>query len=132
MDPVTLLGVLVPLASMIFPAAVDFFKKKFIPAANDSPERTMGTLATTKPETLGPYVQSLAAYLEAQVKFFNRDVIGNASKWVVDSRAIIRPLCVVGSLIALALEYTGILKLDPATRTGMLSIVTNWVGSRVV
>ena len=29
------------LGGMVFPSIVDFVKKKFIPASNDTPERTM-------------------------------------------------------------------------------------------
>lgn len=127
-----ILGLVGTLGGMVFPSIVDFVKKKWIPASNDTPERTMGTLATTKPETLGPYVQSLALYLEAQVKFFNRDVVGTPSTWVVNLRAAIRPLAVIGSFLIIGFEYVGSFKLDPATRTGLLTVIGNWIGSRII
>jgi hypothetical protein len=126
-----ILGLVGTLGGMVFPSIVDFVKKKWIPASNDTPERTMGTLATTKPETLAPYVASLAAYLEAQVKFFNRDVVGTPSVWVVNLRAAIRPIAVIGSFVIIGLDMLQSLKLDPATRAGLLTVIGNWIGSRI-
>jgi len=126
-----ILGLAGTLAGMVFPSIVDFVKKKWIPASNDTPERTMGTLATTKPETLAPYVQSLALYLEAQVKFFNRDVVGTPSTWVIDLRAAIRPMAVILAFAIIGLDMLKQLQLDPATRAGLLTVIGNWIGSRI-
>ena len=126
-----ILGLVGTLAGMVFPSIVDFVKKKWIPASNDTPERTMGTLATTKPETLAPYVQSLALYLEAQVKFFNRDVVGTPSTWVIDLRAAIRPMAVILAFAIIGLDMLKQLQLDPATRAGLLTVIGNWIGSRI-
>jgi len=126
-----ILGLVGTLAGMVFPSIVDFVKKKWIPASNDTPERTMGTLATTKPETLAPYVQSLALYLEAQVKFFNRDVVGTPSTWVIDLRAAIRPMAVILAFTIIGLDMLKQLTLDPATRAGLLTVIGNWIGSRI-
>jgi hypothetical protein len=126
-----ILGLVGTLGGMVFPSIVDFVKKKWIPASNDTPERTMGTLATTKPETLAPYVQSLALYLEAQVKFFNRDVVGTPSVWVINLRAAIRPMAVILSFAIVGLDMLKQLQLDPATRAGLLTVIGNWIGSRI-
>lgn len=126
-----ILGLVGTLGGMVFPSIVDFVKKKWIPASNDTPERTMGTLATTKPETLAPYVQSLSLYLEAQVKFFNRDVVGTPSTWVINLRAAIRPVAVILSFAIVGLDMLKQLQLDPATRAGLLTVIGNWIGSRI-
>jgi hypothetical protein len=126
-----ILGLVGTLGGMIFPSIVDFVKKKWIPAANDTPERTMGTLATTNPEFLPTYIQALAIYLEAQAKFFNRDVVGTPSGWVIDLRAAIRPLAVVLSFAIIGLDMLRQLTLDPTTRAGLLVVIGNWIGSRI-
>ena len=119
------------IGGMVFPSIVDFVKKKFIPASNDTPERTMGTLATTKPEVLAPYVAALAQYLEAQTHFFNRDVVGTPSTWVINLRAAIRPIAVISSFLIIGLDMLKQLQLDPATRAGLLTVIGNWIGSRI-
>lgn len=126
-----ILGLVGTLGGMVLPPIVDFVKKKFIPASADTPERTMGTLATTKPETLAPYVQSLALYLEAQVKYFNRDVVGTPSVWVINLRAAIRPFAVIMSFAILGLDMLKQLQLDAGTRAGLLAVIGNWLGSRI-
>jgi len=127
LDTLALIGAL---GGMIIPPIVDFVKKKFIPASNDTPERTMGTLATTKPETLAPYVEALATYLESQVKYFNRDVVGTPSTWVINLRAAIRPLAVVGSFLIVGLDMFKQLEVDPGTRAALFVVIGNWIGSR--
>jgi hypothetical protein len=117
---------------MIFPSIVDFVKKKFIPASSDTPERTMSTLATTKPETLAPYMDAMARYLDAQTKFFNRDISGNPSVWVVNLRACIRPFAVIASFFLIGLDYFNYFEVDPTTRAGLLLIISNWLGTKIV
>jgi len=119
------------LGGMILPPIVDFVKKKFIPASSDTPERTMGTLATTKPEVLAPYVSALSAYLDAQTKYFNRDVVGTPSIWVINLRAAIRPVAVVASFLIIGLDLVKQLELDAGTRAGLLTVIGNWIGSRI-
>ena len=92
----------IAIGGLLIPPAVDFIKKKFLPKGADSPEATMSTLATTKPDTLGPYVESLSKYLDAQTKFFNRDVSGCPSQWVVNLRAAIRPCGVIAAFMILS------------------------------
>ena len=93
---------IIAVAGLVLPPAIDFIKKKFLAPDADTPEATMSSLATTKPDILPVYVQAVTGYLEAQIKFFNRDVAGQPSAWVVDLRAAIRPVGVVASLIILA------------------------------
>ena len=127
-----ILGLVGTLGGMLLPPIVDFVKKKFIPAANDTPERTMGTLATTAPAVLAGYVDALAKFYQSQTAYFNRDVVGTPSTWVINLRAVIRPLVVIGAFILLGIEAAGLNKLDPVTRTGSLTVIGNWLGSRII
>lgn len=124
---------IVTLGSMLLPPAVDFLKKKFLKPSSDSPEATMSALATTNPEALGTYVNAMSSYLQAQTTFFNRDVVGVPSTWVVDVRAAIRPIATIICILALIADtIPGLSALDPGTRIGMLAIVSNWFGSKLV
>lgn len=149
--PIVLADMIVGLGSMAFPAIVDFAKKKWLPGSADTPERTMSALATTKPEVLPAYVSAIAANLKAKVAYFNRDVTGTPSQWVIDFRAAIRPSGVAASLGILAAMAAGTLvgafvypeslaKLKDvpevwAALTGVrlscVSIVGSWFGSRL-
>lgn len=132
MDPITILTLIGTVGGMVIPPVFDFIKKKFVPAGNDTPERTMGTLATTKPETLGPYTEAMAKYLDAQTRFFNRDVSGTPSVWVINLRASIRPFCVVGAFIILGFDAIKYFDVDAAVRVGCFTIIGNWLGSRII
>jgi hypothetical protein len=122
---------LLAIGGLIVPPAFDFIKKKFIKSTADTPERTMGALATTNPEVLPQYVTALAGYYESQTKFFNRDVVGVPSFWVVDLLASIRPLSVVGGFALLGAEMFVGLQLDPATRGSIILNNAAWFGSRL-
>jgi len=129
--------IIASIGGLIIPPAFSFIKKKFIKSENDTPERTIGDLATTKPEVVPGYVQALATLLDAKVKFFNRDVIGSPSQWVVDLRAAIRPIGVVLSFVLLGYmvyEAQTAVELATETWTGVrLScecMITSWFGSR--
>lgn len=129
---------IISLAGLVLPPAVDFIKKKFLKAEVDTPEQTMSTLATTKPDVLPEYVKAQVEYLKAQVDFFNRDVTGTPSQWVVDLRAAIRPIGVVASMILLSLMVFGVknaLGLSAETVTGVRLtcelIVASWFGTRI-
>ncbi len=131
---IPILDAIVTVGSLIAPPAFDFLKKKFVKESNDTPERTMGTLAMTKPEVLVPYVEALAKHMGAKVQFFNRDVIGEPSQWIVNLRAGIRPITVIASLALLAssLWLPEFFKLDPGIRLFCESTVSSWMGSRLV
>lgn len=119
------------IGGLVIPPAADFIKKKFIPAENDTPERTAGTLAVSNPEILPAYVSATSELLKARKDFFNRDVIGVPSLWVVDLRAAIRPVSVVGGFILLGMEmFTGY-QLDDNTRAAIILNNASWFGSRI-
>lgn len=135
------LDALIAIGSLLLPPVVDFVKKKWLKKDQDSPEATMSTLATTKPDVLPGYVTAITEWLKAQTGFFNRDVTGTPSQWVVDLRAVIRPLGTVGAGVVLAvmvLAALGGYKPDPSmneTLTGVRYscevIVSSWFGDRI-
>ena len=132
---------IISLVGLVLPAGIDFLKKKFLKREQDTPEATMSTLATTKPEVLPEYVTAITGWLQAQVNYFNRDVTGTPSQWVIDLRAAIRPFGVIGSGFILILMVVGALvgwKPDPSmvdTLTGVRLasevIISSWFGDRI-
>lgn len=126
-----MLPVIGSILGLVFPPVMDFVKKRFLGANADSPSATLNSLAMTKPECVGQFVAAQAQLLEAQTKFFNRDVVGEPSKWVIDLRASIRPVTVVMCVIALIGSIY--LKLNiPAPIQILMDInITSWFGSRL-
>lgn len=126
-----LIDAVVAIGSLVVPPAFDFIKKKFVKEENDTPERTMGSLATTKPEVLPEYVQALSELKDAEVKYFNRDVVGEPSGWVVDLRAAIRPIGVIVSFSILVCICIGWLDNIDGIRLSSEAVVSSWFGSRI-
>lgn len=126
------LDLAVTIGGMIIPPAFDFVKKKFVKGSDDTPERTMSSLATTNPDVLPKYVEALGKLTEAKVKNFNRDVIGVPSQWVVDLRAAIRPTVVAFGLVyfMLGMVHPDIV-LDPGVRLFLEGVISSWFGSRI-
>lgn len=132
---------IVAIGSLVIPGAIDFIKKKWLSPDSDTPEATMSALATTKPDVLPEYVKATTEYLKAQKDFFNRDVVGAPSQWVVDLRAAIRPIGVVGAGLTLAgMVVASIMdiKVDPTmagtlegVRLSSIAIVSSWFGDRL-
>lgn len=131
MDPVTLIA---GLGGLVFPPVMDFIKKKFLPKDKDTPEATMSSLAMTKPEVLPEYINGLASYMQAQVSFFNRDVVGTPSTWVIDLRSVIRPAVTIISIMALVgqMFMPNEVRLSQGTEATLLTIVSSWFGDRIV
>lgn len=127
-----LLDAAVSLGSMALAPAFDFLKKKFIPAENDTPERTMGTLATTKPDILPAYVTAIGSHLKAKGEYFNRDVIGTPSQWVIDTRAAIRPITVIICLVIMFFDSFTFYTAAQEIKLFCIANVSNWMGSRLV
>ena len=122
---------IVAIGSLIIPPVFDFVKKKFVKAESDTPERTMGNLATTKPEVLAEYTTSLETYMDAQTKFFNRDISGTPSQWVVDLRAAIRPTVVAVGVLALVVGPYYDVQLQDGVRLFFEAAIMSWFGSRL-
>ena len=135
------LDAIMVLAGLVLPPAVDFIKKKFLKKEQDTPEATMSTLATTKPDVLPGYVTAITGWLDAQVRFFNRDVTGSPSQWVVDLRAAIRPVGVIGAGLILSGMVVGAFagwKPEPSTLDTLVGVrltceamVASWFGHRI-
>jgi hypothetical protein len=135
------LDAFVALAGLIIPPAVDFVRKKFLKKGQDTPEATMSTLATTRPDVLPEYVKAQAGYMDATVKYFNRDVCGIPAQWVVNCRAIIRPLGVTLAAVTLGIMVVAALqghKPDPSMidtlagiRLSSEAILSSWFGDRI-
>ena len=136
-----MLDAIVAIGGLLLPPAVDFIKKKFLKKEQDTPEATMSILATTKPDVLPGYVTAITGWLDAQVHFFNRDVTGTPSQWVVDLRAAIRPFGVVGAGLTLAGMVIGAFagwKPESTTLDSLVGVrltceamVASWFGHRI-
>lgn len=130
------------IAGLLLPPVVDFVKKKFL-KGQDTPEATLSTLATTKPEVMPQYIESQAKLLIAQKEYFNRDICGIPSQWIVDLRASIRPIGVVFAFIVLCIfGLIALLKVDlqlsdeaqmviASIRYSSIVILTSWFGDRI-
>jgi hypothetical protein len=119
------------IGGLIIPPAFEFIKKKFVGPEADTMEATANSIATTNPEVLPAFIQAQVQLLKAKVGWFNRDVIGNPSQWVVDIRACIRPVSVIIGFILLAADMSSALTLDPGTRGSIIVNNSSWFGSRI-
>ena len=131
MTGIPIIDIIATLGGLIIPPAVDFIKKKFIAGEADTPERTAANLATTKPEVLPQFMGAITSLKEVDIKYFNRDVIGTPSQWIVDLRAAIRPLVVCFAFACLGAEAAGLLALNEGTRITFEVLAASWFGSRI-
>lgn len=132
---------IIAIFGLVFPPVVDFVKKKWLKPNVDTPEATLSTLATTKPEVMAPYITAQTGLLDAKTKFFNRDVCGVPAQWVINLRASIRPVGVIIAfciLIGLAFAYFNDLKVNPETkpviegvRFACIAVISSWFGDRL-
>jgi hypothetical protein len=122
---------LMAVGGLIVPPAFDFIKKKFLGAKNDTPEATLSTLATTKPEIIDKFVTATSELFKAKTMFFNRDVISTPSMWVVNLRASIRPVCVILFLGMRVSTWIWSFPVDEAFCGMMDMCITSWFGSRL-
>ena len=128
-----ILDAIVSLAGLVAPPAFDFIKKKFIKPENDTTEATLSSLATTSPETIPAFLNAQVGWLKAKVDWFNRDVIGTPTQWVIDLRAAIRPMTVVACIGAVVyVAVTGEVIEDVGVRYLIETNVSSWFGSRLV
>lgn len=121
------------IGGLLIPPAFDFIKKKFISSEQDSPERTIGSLATIKPEVLPEYVKSLATLTDTKTRWFNRDVIdGKVSTWVANWRACIRPALITASIIHWTIAILWAIPIEQGLRAAEILLVSEWCGERLV
>lgn len=115
---------------LVFPPIMDFVKKKFL-GKNDSPEATLSSLAMASPEKMDSYVDAQAKLLGAKTSYFNRDVVGEPSRWVIDLRASIRPCFVIISLIIIGSSVQFDLTVPQSFMSLCEVCVGSWFGSRI-
>lgn len=120
------------LCGLLVPPVTNFINKKFLKKESDSTEATVNNLATTSPEQVVPYMTAMTSWYDVLIKWFNRDVIGTPSQWVVDLRAAIRPVAVVASILIIGIEgFTANSFIEPATRGALLMNISSWFGDRI-
>lgn len=125
------LDIVASVGGFLIPPVFDFIKKKFIPDS-DTPESTLSTLATTKPDIMPGYVQAQAVLLDAQTRYFNRDMAGEASRWVINLRGSIRPVGTIYSGLVLGLDKLLKLNLTPGSEATFCLILSSWFGCRIL
>lgn len=123
---------IVALAGIFGPSVMDFIKKKFLKQDKSDPEAVLGNLSLQSPDTMPPYVTALSTYLDAQTRFFNRDISGQPSTWIVDLRASIRPLSIMAGFVILFLEAIGVATLDVGTRSAIIANNSSWFGQKLI
>jgi len=128
-----LLDAIVSLGGMVLPPVFDFIKKKFIKNADDTPEATMSSLATTKPEVLPAYVLAVTQYTNAQKEYFNRDVVGTLPEWCSALRATIRPAVVIFGLVHIFLHgiFGDQFPMEAGIRLFYEGVISSWFGNRL-
>lgn len=122
---------IISLASIIIPPAFDFIKKKFISSERDTTDETLQTLATTAPERMADFVNANAALLESQSKFYNRDVIGEPSRWIIDVRAAIRPVFIIITIPFLFYCIFFDIPIDQGIKLFLETVISSWFGSQL-
>lgn len=120
------------LVGLLAPPVFDFFKKKFLKPKQDTPEATISTLATTKPEVISEFVKANVEMLKAKIDYFNRDLIGEASRWVIDLRGSIRPIFVILSLIIRCIGWAFNWNIDEGFKILTDTCISSWFGSRLI
>lgn len=119
------------IGGLIVPPVFDFIKKKFVKPENDTPERTISSLAVSKPEVIPEYVKALASHLQAKTGWFNRDVVGTPSQVIIDLRAGIRPIGVIIAFALLFADATPGITLAEGARYSCEVVISSWFGSRL-
>ena len=126
-----MLDVIASLGGLVIPPVFDFVKKKFLGSKSDSPKSTLNTLAVSKPEIMPDYIKGYASLLEAEAKYFNRDVIGSPSLLIVNLRAAIRPTFVIMTVFIMFLAPVLGLYIPEDVRVFMEMNISSWFGSRL-
>lgn len=123
--------IITTLAGLIIPPTFHILKQKICPSA-DTPDAVLGTLATTKPEVLANYIDALAKLFNAQVEYYNRDVVGKVSLWVRNLRASIRPLYIIFGIIYFLLVTLLSVKGNLAVIFSVEATTSSWFGCQAI
>ncbi len=123
------MGLVTLIGNVIIPPVFNLVKGWLSKGKADTPEQTMSNLATTKPDVLAAYVKALADNRDSETRFFNRDVTGTPSTWVINLRACIRPLATIVSFGVLIASFFR--PVDPATFVTCNGVIGNWLGTKI-
>ena len=120
------------LSNTLLPPVYNLVKGWLSKGKIDSPEQVISNLATTKPDVLAAYIDANSKLKDAETRYFNRDVSGTPSQWIIDTRASIRPLAVVIAFILLAagLCVPEIKENIPVLIT-CNGVIGNWIGTKI-
>ncbi|MDP8213389.1 MAG: hypothetical protein P9X22_08920 [Candidatus Zapsychrus exili] len=122
---------IVTLGGLIMPPVFDLIKKIFV-SKNDTASATLNTLAITKPEVIADYTKGQAALVDAQTKYYNRDMPNpkKVSQWILDLRASIRPIYVVISILLVACCVLFGFHMDQSFKELCAGTISFWFGNR--
>ncbi len=123
------LGLVTLIGNVIIPPVFNLVKGWVSKGKSDTPEQTMSNLATTKPDVLPAFVKALADNRDSETRFFNRDVTGTPSTWVINLRACIRPIATIISFGVLIASFFK--PVDPATFITCNGVIGNWLGTKI-
>lgn len=124
---IEILNLISLIGNVVIPPLFSLIKSLF--GIKDNPENTLSTLALNKPETLPDYIKAQSLYLEAETKFFQRDISGTPSQWVIDLRACIRPISVILSFGILFSSLFG--KIPDEVLLTCNGVIGNWLGTKL-
>jgi len=122
---------LIALGGLILPPVFDLIKKKLLKKGEDTPESTMSSLATTKPEVLPDYINAISTYTETKVRWFNRDVTGDIPVWISGWRALIRPAVISFAIFHIGISWAFNTPLDTGIKQFYIAIISEWFGERL-
>lgn len=126
-----MLDIVTSLGGLIIPPLFKFINGKFL-KKDTSTEGTISELATSNPALIPQFVEAQAKLLLAQRDFFNRDIVGEPSKWLVNLRGTIRPAAVAFGLIMIGVDYMVFkIGMDDGIRYFFEAIISSWFGSRL-
>lgn len=126
-----LISLITTFGSVIIPPLFSLVKGIFGKGKTESPEETISNLATTKPDAVAPYVEALSKYLTSQTQFFNRDVAGIPSAWVVNLRACIRPISVIIAFVILFMQVFKFAQTPNPVVITCQVVIGNWIGTKI-
>ena len=126
--------ILTTLLSSAIPPLLDILKTKVVGA--QKPEQILGSMALNEKtaQFVPQFVESLQKLIETQSQFqkdlFNVDVVGQPSQFVVDLRALIRPVTVLVSLGVFAVSP--FVEIPQYVQQACSMFIGFWFGSRFV
>jgi len=121
---------LLSLVSFIVPPLFNFINRKFVPSSDE--DSTLSILATTKPEVLAPYIDAYAKLIESKTEYANRDIVGTPSKWLINLRGSIIPICVLIAVPSLCAILFFNMPAPPKIVHLLDVIISGWFGNMIL